>query len=111
MSERRSDLKALAGAEDAANALSYDPVAVSTQVWNDLNQVNGLLVNFAQASWRNAQAAAEEIRRSQSVRDVFDIQIRVARQGVDDYVEEGRKLGELLLKISNDALGGLRLPR
>ena len=111
MSERRSELKALTGAEDAAKALNYDPVAVTTQVWEDLSQVNNCLMSFAQTSWRNAQAAAEEIRRSQSAKEIVDIQLRVARQSVDDYVEEGRKLGDLLVKISTDAFGGLRLPR
>jgi hypothetical protein len=113
MSERRSDLKAVAAGDDVANAKTPDRefMAMTTQMMDGLAQVNGRLVSLAQASWRNTQVAADELRQCQSPKDVIEVQMKVARQTVDEYMDEARKLGDLVMKMSNDAMGYLHLPR
>lgn len=78
---------------------------------DDLTAVNTSLVSYAQHSLRTNLSAAEEMRQCQSPQDIVDIQMRLARQAYDDYLVEARQIGDLLTKLSNDALGYLTLQR
>jgi len=114
MSERRSELKAVA-TENLAKLPNRD-VAELTAKWVDnWSQINSRLVSLAQASFRNSVSAAEQLRQCQSPSDVVDIQMKLARQAYDDYVDEARALSELVVKLSSEALssvnGAVGLPR
>ncbi len=111
MSERRSELKAVAGGDDmAAKAAERDITAVTAQLMDGWTQVNNRLISLAQAPWRHTQAVAEEMRQCQSAKDMIDVQMRLTRVAVDDYMDEAKKLGELVVKMSGEAMGLLRLP-
>ncbi|MDA8230494.1 MAG: phasin family protein [Magnetospirillum sp.] len=113
MSERRSELKAVAAGEDMASTKTPDRdlMVMTAQMMDGLAQVNSRLISLAQTSWRHTQTAAEELRQCQSPRDIMDVQMKVARLAVDDYMDEARKLGELVAKMSSDAMSYLRLPK
>ena len=113
MSERRSELKAVAGADDVAAAKTgeRDVTAMTAQLMDGWTQVNNRLMSLAQAPWRHTQAVAEEMRQCQSPKDMIDAQMRLTRVAVDDYMDEAKKLGDLVVKMSGEAMGLLRLPR
>ncbi|HLO74896.1 MAG TPA: phasin family protein, partial [Magnetospirillum sp.] len=48
--------------------------------------------------------AAEQLRQCQSPADLVDIQMKLARQAYDNYLDESRSLSELVVKLSSDAL-------
>lgn len=105
MSERRSELKAVnAAAEQAASDAGRDITQLTARWVENWNQINGRLVSFAQTGLRNSINAAEQLRQCQSPADLVDIQIKLARQTYDDYLDEARSLSELVVKMSSDAL-------
>lgn len=106
MSERRSELKAVDTAGTLAAKLPGRDVADLTAQWMDnWSQISSRLVSLAQTSLRNSVAAAEQLRQCQSPTDIVDIQIKLARQAYDDYIDEARQLSELVVKLSSGALG------
>lgn len=115
MSERRSELKAVNTAADPAATLAGRDVGQMTALWvENWSQINTRLVSFAQAGLRNSVDAAEQLRQCQSPADLMDIQIKLARQAYDDYLDEARTLSELVVKLSSEALSGsaaVRQPR
>ncbi len=112
MSERRSELKAIAaGEENADGSQGQDLAAMTAHVWDGLAQVNTHLMSLAQSSWRHTQTAADELRQAQTPQEIVDVQLKVARQATDDYLDEARKIGELVAKLSTDAASYLRFPR
>jgi len=111
MSERRSELKAVTGGDGSTGPEQHDLMGMSAQIWEGLTQINNRMISLAQASWRHTQAAAEEMRQCQSPKEMLEIQLRLSRRALDDYMDESRKLSELLIKMSGDAMGLLRLPR
>ena len=112
MSERRSELKAVAADEmSSAKTPEHEFMSMTSQMMEDLSQVNNSLVSLAQTSWRHTQEAADEMRLCQSPKDMIDIQIKVGRQAVDEYMDEAKKLGDLVMKMSTDAMSYLRMPR
>lgn len=105
MSERRSDLKAVAAAEELASKQDNDFVGMTARMMDGWTQVNGRLISLAQASLRNNLAAAEQLRQCQSPSDVLDTQMKLAREAMDQYMDEAKTIGEILSKISTDAMG------
>lgn len=112
MSERRSELKAVSNAEQAAGR---DVSQLAAQWMENWSQLNGRLVSLTQAGLRNSIDAAEQLRQCQSPADVMDTGIKLARRAYDDYLDEARTLSELVVKMSSEALGSTaafpRLPR
>ncbi|MBC7951673.1 MAG: phasin family protein [Rhodospirillaceae bacterium] len=105
MSERRSELKAVASAEDLAAKLTGRDVANLTAQWVDgWSQINSRLIALAQLPLRNSVTAADQLRQCQSPTDIMDIQLKLARQAYDEYVDETRQLSELVVKLSSSAL-------
>lgn len=111
MSERRSELKAVAAEEMASKMPDRDFVQVTARLMDGWTQVNGRLISLAQASLRNNMAAAEQLRQCQSPSDVLDTQMKLAREAVDQYMDEARQIGEMVTKLSTDAMGCMGLPR
>ncbi|MGE5546144.1 MAG: phasin family protein [Solirubrobacterales bacterium] len=113
MSERRSELKAVASADEvAANRLhERDFMQITARMMDGWSQVNSRLISLAQTSLRNNLSAAEELRQCQSPKDMVDCQLRLARQAYDEYMDEARQLGEIVTKLSTEAMGMLSLPR
>ncbi|CAA7618541.1 phasin family protein [Magnetospirillum sp. UT-4] len=112
MSERRSELKAVAASEDlAANQPGRDLFRMSVRMMDGWTQVNGRLISLAQTSMRNNLAAAEELRNCQSPAEMVEAQMRLTRQVYDQYVEESRKIAELMTQLSGEAMGVMALPR
>jgi phasin family protein len=108
MSERRSDLKAVPNGADIANKIfDRDYTQVTAKVVDGWSQVNTRLLALAQSSWKRNLEAAETLRQAQSPKDLMDVQLKLARQTYDDYVDEARQLSELVVKLSSDALGSL----
>lgn len=105
MSERRSELKAVNKAAEAAVGIAGQEVGQLAALWvENWNQINERLVSFAQAGLRNSVDAAEQLRQCQSPADLVDTQIKLARRAYDDYLDEARTLSELVVKMSSDAL-------
>lgn len=113
MSERRSELKAVASAEELAAKLpgGRDVAQFAAQWVDNWSQINSRLVSLAQASLRNSMSAAEQLRQCQSPTEVVDVQIKLARQAYDEYLDETRKLSELVVKLSSEAIGSVAQPR
>jgi hypothetical protein len=113
MSERRSELKAVAASDDGAGAKAADRdfMQFSAKVVDGWTQVNNQLIWLAQTSLRNNLAAAEELRQVQNPKDIVDIQMKLARQTYDDYIDEAKKLSELMVKVSSEALGVFNMPK
>jgi hypothetical protein len=112
MSERKTELKAVAAIDEAAaKTVDRDLIQFSAKVVDGWNQVNTRLMSLAQTSLRNNLAAADELRHCQSPKDVVDAQMKLARQAYDDYVDEAKKLSELVMKISTESLGAFNLPK
>lgn len=107
MSERRSELKAVASGNELAAAKfgDRDIMQVTTQMMDGWTQVNSRLISLAQASMRNNLAAADELRQCQSPKDMMDCQMKLARQAYDDYIDEARQISELMTKLSTEAFG------
>jgi hypothetical protein len=105
MSERRSELKAVASAEDLAAKLTGRDMAELTAQWmNNWSQISTHLLSLAQISLRNSVTAADQLRQCQSPTDIMDIQLKLARKAYDDYADEARQLSELVVKMSSDAM-------
>jgi hypothetical protein len=104
MSERRSDLKAVRSTEAAMSLGGREASQLAAQWVDNWNQINGQLVALAQSSLRNSLSAAEQLRQCQSPTELVDTQIKLARQAYDDYLDEARRLGELVVKLSSDAI-------
>ncbi|MEW5726859.1 MAG: phasin family protein [Pseudomonadota bacterium] len=112
MSERRSELKAVAAGEDiAAKASERDLMQMTARMMDGWSQVQGRLMTLAQASVRNNLSAAEELRQCQSANDLMDCQMRLARQNYDEAVDGARQIGDIMVRMSTDAMGYLGLPR
>jgi hypothetical protein len=111
MSERRSELKAVAANEEMARGAERDIMQMTARMMDGWTQVNSRLMSFAQVSMRHQMEAAEELRQCQSPKDFMDMQIRLARQAYDDYMDEARKMSELMVKVSSEALGQMSLPK
>lgn len=111
MSERRRELKAVAAEDLDAVPPTPDMARLTAQWVENWSEINGRLVSLAQASFRNSVAAAEQFRQAQSPADVIDIQIKLARQAYDDYVDEARQLSELVVKLSSKAVETAVEPR
>lgn len=108
MSERRSDLKAVPNGADIANKIfDRDYAQVTAKVVDGWSQVNSRLLALAQSSWKRNLEAAETLRQAQSPKDLVDVQLKLARQTYDDYVDEARQLSELVVKLSSETLGSL----
>jgi hypothetical protein len=109
MSERRSELKAVAAGDGGSP--EQDLVAITTQIWDAMTQINNRVLALAQTSWRHAQAVAEEMRTCQSPKEMLDVQIKASRMAMDDFMDESRKLSELMIKMSAAAINLMRMPR
>ncbi|MCR6632630.1 MAG: phasin family protein [Magnetospirillum sp.] len=104
MSERRSELKAVRTAEAAVeqNGRNANQLAA---VWVDnWNQINGQLIALTQNSLRHSIGAAEQLRQCQSPNEFVETQLRLARQAYDEYLDDARRLSELVVKLSSEAL-------
>lgn len=113
MSERRSELKAVASGDDmaAAKMMDRDFMQMTARMMDGWTQVNSRLISLAQSSIRNNLEAAEEMRQCQSPKEMVDCQIRLARQNYDDAMDSARQIGEMMTKMSTDAMGYLGMPR
>ena len=113
MSERRSELKAVPAADDAngAKMSERDFMQMTARMMDGWSQVNSRLITLAQTSLHNNLTAAEELRQCQSPREVVDCQIKLVRQTYDEYMDEARQIGDLVTKISTEAMGFLGMPR
>lgn len=112
MSERRSELKAVAAAEELASRLpDRDFVQMTARMLDGWTQVNSRLISLAQASLKSNLAAAEEMRQCQSPGEVLDAQMKLVRDACDQYMDEARKIGEIVTKMSTEALGCMSPPR
>ncbi|HTH16762.1 MAG TPA: phasin family protein [Magnetospirillum sp.] len=107
MSERRSELKAVTSAEQAAKLSGREVTQFAAQWVDNWNQINGRLVSLAQASLRNSINAAEQLRQCQSPTELMDIQIKLARQAYDEYLGEARSISELVVKLSSEAISSV----
>ena len=81
-----------------------DFVKVTTEVVNIWSELNSHLMAFAQTSLQNNIAAAEEMRSVQSPTDLVDVQLRFVRRSYDDYVDEATKIGQIVQKLSTEAM-------
>ncbi|MGE5503088.1 MAG: phasin family protein [Actinomycetota bacterium] len=111
MSERRSELKAVAANEEMPRGAERDIMQMTARMVDGWTQVNSRLMSIAQTSMRHNLDAAEELRQCQSPKDFMDMQFRLARQAYDDYMDEARKLSELVVKVSSEALGHVPMPK
>lgn len=115
MSERRSELKAVASSEEvAAKASERDLMQVTVRMMDGWSQVQGRLVSMAQVSFRNNMSAADELRQCQTPKEVLDCQMRLVRQNYDDTIDGARQIGDIMLRMSTDAMagmGGMGMPR
>lgn len=112
MSERRSELKAVAATEDLASKMpDRDFMQVTARIMEGWTQVNGRLISLAQASLRMNMAAAEELRQCQSPGDLMDAQMKLAREAMDQTMDEAKKIGDIVAKMSSEALASMGLPR
>ncbi len=66
---------------------------------------------YAQISMRNNLTAAEELRQCQSPQDAVELQMKLARQAYDDYMDEAKKLSDLVVKVSSEAFGYMNMPK
>lgn len=108
MSERRSDLKAVSAPEEVATKLAGPDMGNLTAQWlSNWGQINDRLMSLAQVSLRNSVNAAEQLRQCQSPTDMVDIQMKLARQVYDEYLDETRQLSDLVVKLSTDSLGSV----
>jgi len=97
-----------------ANPSEYaqpDLLKLTGSVVSTLSEVNNSLLSFAQASLQNHIAAADELRQVQNTKDLVEVQIRIARRTYDGYFEEATKIGQIVQRLSNDALAALNPPR
>lgn len=104
MSERRSELKAVNSVAEQIILPGREAGQLAAQWADNWNQINGRLVVMAQTGLRNSLNAAEQLRACQSPAELLDIQIKLARQAYDDYLDEARGLSELVVKLSSEAL-------
>lgn len=114
MSERRSELKAVASTEGPAaqKTSGKDLMQMTTTTMMDgWSQVQGRLMTIAQASFRTNMTAVEELRQCQSPKEVMECQMRLARQNYDDAVDGARQISDLMVKMSTDAMGLMGMPR
>ncbi|MGE5478377.1 MAG: phasin family protein [Bacteroidales bacterium] len=108
MSERRSELKAVNNVAEQAAALAAPEFGQLAAQWvENWSQINGRLVSFAQAGLRNSVDAADQLRQCQSPADLIDAQIKLVRRACDDYLDEARTLGDLVVKMSSEALSSV----
>jgi hypothetical protein len=112
MSERRSELKAVAQAAEAkANGSERDLMQMTARMMDGWTQLNTRIMSYAQISMRNNLTAAEELRQCQSPQDAVELQMKLARQAYDDYMDEAKKLSDLVVKVSSEALGYMNVPK
>ncbi len=106
MSERRSELKAVSSdSVPSTQTLSRDVLQMTTRAIEGWMLVSGRLANFTQKSLRDGLSVAEELRRAQSPADAMELQSKFMRQLYDESMDEAKKMGELVMKISNEAVG------
>ncbi|MBI5163968.1 MAG: phasin family protein [Magnetospirillum sp.] len=113
MSERRTELKAVGGGENMAVAkmLNGDMMQMTARMMDGWTQVNSRLISLAQSQWQVTQHAAEQLRQCQSPNEMMDLQMRLAREAMDGYVDEARKMSDLVVRMSTDAIGCLTPPK
>lgn len=112
MSERRSELKAVAAAtEGKGNSSERDLMQMTARMMDGWTQVNSQIISYAQSSLRHNLNAAEELRQCQSPQDAMELQLKLARQAYDDYMDETKKLSDLVVKVSGEAFGYLNVPK
>lgn len=113
MSERRSELKAVASGDEmtAAKMAERDVLRMTTRMMEGWSEFNSRLLTMAQESMRTTMSAAEEMRQCQTPREVLDCQMKLARQSIDDCVDGYRQIGDLMARMSSDAMGYMGLPR
>jgi hypothetical protein len=101
-------MKALSGNETMTNPkIDRDMLRATSAFIDGLTAVNSELVSYAQNSWRSSLAAAEEMRQCSNPREVLDLQLRHAKRSYEDYLEEARKVGELMTRLSTEAVNAL----
>ena len=104
-------MKAMTGAENLTGLNNDRDIMKATATMVDgLTAVSSEMVSFAQNSWRNSLATAEEMRRCQSARDLVELQLRHARQSYEDYLDQTRKIGEMMTRISFEAVNAVTPP-
>lgn len=111
MSERRSELKAVAAAAEEAVAKERDLVQATQRVMEGWSQINGRLVAMSQNNLRAAMSAADQLRQCQNPADMLETQMRLARESYDQYMEDARQIGEIMTRMSSEAMGSLGLAR
>jgi len=84
-----------------------DFISLTNNVVSSLSQLNSRLFSFAQASLQNNFAAANELRQVQNPKDLVEIQLRIARQAYDSYVDEATQIGQIVQQLSTEALQSL----
>lgn len=113
MSERRSELKAVASTEDmtAHKTSERDVMQMNTKMMDGWSQIQGRMMSLAQASLRNNMNAVEEMRQCQNPKEVIDLQMKLIRQNYDDAIDGARQISDIMTKMSTEALGSFPLPR
>jgi hypothetical protein len=104
-------MKALSGTETLNNLkIDRDVLRATTAFVDGVTAVNSELVSYAQNSWRNSLAIAEEMRQCSNPREVLDLQLRHAARSYEDYLDGARKVGELMTRLSTEAVNALTPP-
>lgn len=107
MSDRRRGDGEEKGSAALAAAGEFTPpdfIRLTSNVVATWSQVNSRLMSFAQASLQNNFAAAEELRQIQSPKELVEAQMRLARKAYDDYLDEAAKIGQIVQKMSAEAM-------
>ncbi len=110
MSDRRrgeGNEKAVPPRGAAVDFALPDFVKMATSVVNTWSELNSDLIALAQSSLENNMAVAEEMRRIQSPTELVDVQLRFVRRAYADYVDEAGKIGQMVQKLSTEAMQAL----
>lgn len=112
MSERRSEMKAITMNPDLSgfNLDNKGMMRATQSMMEGWSVLNGHILACTQNAVKRQMAMAEEIRQCQTPKEAFELQMRVARQAFEDYVEDSRTIGQMIGKISTDAMGCMTPP-
>ena len=101
-------MKEMTSTEDMSGLrMNKDLIRMTMGIAETWMQVGSHLMSMSQTMINQNLAAAEKMRHCQSMAEMYDMQLNLARQAYDGYIEEARKLGQIMGKMSSDAMEGL----
>lgn len=82
-------------------------MAASQRLFDGWAEVNGELWSYAQSAVQSGAEAMEDLRQCRTLAELMQTQMRLARQGYEDGLDEAQRLSRLLARISAETAQSL----